>query len=70
MRSRFFPLKDQKATGNPVTTETEVRAEKPRKSFIVIIVDDAFFSQKTRSLYWFQNPNPLPRFGVIEQRAR
>ena len=51
--------------GKPVTTETKVIAEKPRKymGFIVIIVDDAL-SQRTRPLYCFHNS--LPRFGVIE----
>ena len=48
----------ERLAGKPVTTETKVRAEKPRKctmSFIVIIVDDAFI-QNMRLLYWIKNP--------------
>ena len=50
MRSRSSiesPASDPYA-GKPVTTETKVRVEKPRKCmiFIVIVVDDVFGSQK------------------------
>ena len=73
MRSRSSierPASDPYA-GKPVTTETKVRAEKPRKcmSFIVIIVVDYAFSQRTRAFILAVKSSPLPRFGVIEQPA-
>ena len=71
MRSRSSigrPASDPYA-GKPVTTETKVRVEKPRKcmSFIFTVVGNAF-CQKTRGLY-IDFKIHLPQFRVIEQHV-
>ena len=51
MRSRSSierPASDPYA-GKPVTTETKIRAEKPRMSFIVIVVGIVFSSQRNEA---------------------